>query len=96
MQFFSTGDSFQSRLFFSREGREYRKEAWLNINTMKKIVVGLVSILIYSNIGAQSKTDNVVIVTFDGFRWQEVFGGADSLLISDSMYVRSPLGYPND
>lgn len=31
---------------------------------------------------AQQKTENVVIVTLDGFRWQEVFTGADEILIN--------------
>ncbi|MFD1469815.1 hypothetical protein ACFQ48_16420 [Hymenobacter caeli] len=26
------------------------------------------------------RTENVVLVTLDGMRWQEVFGGADSAL----------------
>lgn len=29
---------------------------------------------------SQVKSQNVVVVTMDGFRWQELFGGADSLL----------------
>ena len=29
-------------------------------------------------------SDNVVVITMDGLRWQEVFGGADSLLSFDS------------
>jgi hypothetical protein len=36
---------------------------------------------------AQSKktaTENIVLVTFDGLRWQELFKGADSLLIDDT------------
>ncbi len=33
---------------------------------------------------AQTKTENVVIVTMDGLRWQEVFSGADSLLTFDT------------
>ena len=32
-------------------------------------------------------TKNVFIVTTDGFRWQEVFNGADSLLINDENYT---------
>ena len=36
------------------------------------------------------KTENVILVTFDGLRWQELFGGADSLLIDDSGYVENP------
>ncbi len=31
---------------------------------------------------------NVFIITTDGFRWQEVFRGADSLLIRDTAYVK--------
>ncbi len=34
------------------------------------------------------KTRNVFIITTDGFRWQEVFTGADSLLINDNEYVQ--------
>ena len=30
---------------------------------------------------SQRKTENVVLVTFDGLRWQEVFGGADANLL---------------
>jgi hypothetical protein len=34
-----------------------------------------------------SKTKNVFIITTDGFRWQEVFTGADSLLINNKKYT---------
>ncbi|MGB7159733.1 MAG: alkaline phosphatase family protein [Tepidisphaeraceae bacterium] len=30
------------------------------------------------------KTENVVVVTLDGFRWQELFGGLDETLLGDS------------
>ncbi|MFI5155863.1 MAG: alkaline phosphatase family protein [Chitinophagales bacterium] len=33
------------------------------------------------------KTENVFIITTDGFRWQEVFTGADSSLITDGRFV---------
>ncbi len=32
------------------------------------------------------RTENVVLVTLDGMRWQEVFGGADSALFRQSKY----------
>lgn len=41
---------------------------------------------------AQGKTENLVIVTLDGFRWQELFGGADSVLMRDKTYVRDTAG----
>lgn len=35
----------------------------------------------------------LVIVTLDGFRWQEVFGGADSLLLYDPLYTPDTATY---
>src|SRR5262245_6615164 len=34
------------------------------------------------------RTKNVVLVTLDGLRWQELFGGADSTLVGERRYVR--------
>ncbi len=34
------------------------------------------------------KQRNIFIITTDGFRWQEVFNGADSLLIRDTAFVK--------
>lgn len=31
---------------------------------------------------AQGKPDRVIVVTLDGMRWQEIFGGADRGLIT--------------
>lgn len=36
----------------------------------------------------QRKTENLVIVTLDGMRWQEVFKGVDEVLMNDSLYNR--------
>lgn len=33
------------------------------------------------------QTENVILITFDGLRWQELFGGADSVLINDSIFT---------
>ena len=38
----------------------------------------------------QAGTRRLVIVTIDGFRWQEVFGGADEQIIGDTQYVKDP------
>lgn len=42
-------------------------------------------------VAAQSswKTENVFIITLDGMRWQEVFTGADSLLIRTKEYTKN-------
>jgi hypothetical protein len=39
----------------------------------------------------QRKTENVFIITLDGFRWQELFMGADSALIQDKKYTPDSL-----
>ena len=47
------------------------------------------SLFIYLAVSGQNslKTENVFIITTDGFRWQEVFTGADSSLINDGHFV---------
>ncbi|WP_100313525.1 phosphoglyceromutase [Thermoflavifilum aggregans] len=39
---------------------------------------------------AQQPARNLVIVTFDGMRWQEIFSGVDSVLLHDAAYTRDP------
>jgi hypothetical protein len=36
------------------------------------------------------KTENLIFITLDGLRWQEVFYGADSLLVVDTKYAQNP------
>lgn len=49
---------------------------------MKSFFKILLTFLLSSQIVfAQNKTENVFIIMTDGFRWQEVYGGADSTLI---------------
>ncbi len=38
-----------------------------------------------------AKTKKLFIITIDGFRWQEVFTGADPLLVGNPEYVRDTL-----
>jgi hypothetical protein len=56
--------------------------------SMKKIFLSWSFVLLLSYLFAQSRTENLIIVTLDGFRWQEVFSGADSVLINDSTFVQ--------
>lgn len=34
------------------------------------------------------QTENIILITLDGLRWQEMYTGADSMLISDKDYVK--------
>jgi hypothetical protein len=36
------------------------------------------------------KDQKVFLITVDGLRWQELFSGADSLLIQNKSYVKQP------
>ncbi|MES2108238.1 MAG: alkaline phosphatase family protein [Bacteroidota bacterium] len=51
---------------------------------MKKIVLLIIAACLFGEIKAQHKTQNVIIVTLDGFRWEELYRGADSALINSN------------
>lgn len=53
---------------------------------MKNIIIVLL-IFICQTISAQHKTENLVIVTLDGLRWQEVFKGVDSAIIVNKKFT---------
>lgn len=54
---------------------------------MKKWIAFL-TFLSCVNLSAQSKDQKLVMITLDGFRWNEVFTGADSVLIHNKTSVR--------
>lgn len=54
---------------------------------MKKLQILTVLILLYTISFAQAPAENIIIITLDGMRWQEVFTGADSGLIKNKKYV---------
>ena len=56
---------------------------------MKKAVlfsIGLLALL--ASCSKVDKDPKVVVITFDGLRWQEVFTGADSTLLADPRFTR--------
>lgn len=56
---------------------------------MKKIVVSVISFMLIVTAGyaQQHKTQNLVIFTLDGMRWQEIFGGIDSALVANKKFT---------
>ena len=44
----------------------------------------------------QTQTENVIIVTLDGMRWQEVFGGADKAILLNKKFTRDSSGTSED
>lgn len=59
---------------------------------MKKL---LLSFCIFSVFfaNAQKKTENIIIITTDGFRWQEVFKGMDSAIANNSKFNQGDSDY---
>jgi hypothetical protein len=55
------------------------------MNRFLLLILALAPALIWAQ---QHKTQNLVIVTMDGMRWQEVFGGADKALMNDKRFTR--------
>jgi hypothetical protein len=52
------------------------------------IMVVMTVVAFTGSVKAQQKTENLIVVTLDGFRWQEIFGGIDSTLMMDKTYVQ--------
>ena len=64
---------------------------------MKALWIGLVLMFIGTTVRTNEymiysfeETNKLFIITLDGLRWQEVFNGADSTLISDKTYNANP------
>jgi hypothetical protein len=59
---------------------------------MKKLLCLSVLLIISFSLSAQQKqkTENVVLITLDGFRWQEVFNGGDSSFMRQQQHLKDP------
>ncbi|NCI45384.1 phosphoglyceromutase [Sediminibacterium soli] len=51
------------------------------------LTVLLLSFCLVSALCAQEKPKNIFIITIDGFRWQELFNGADPELVNNTAFV---------
>ncbi len=62
-----------------------------------KIKITLILLaFISANVKAQTtKTENVFIITLDGYRWQELYTGADPSLVKNEKYVSDPENLAN-
>src|SRR2546423_10967836 len=55
---------------------------------MKKTFISFILSILTLITFSQRKTENLVIVTLDGMRWQEVFGGVDSTIIVNKNFTK--------
>jgi len=68
----------------------YILDTLFKINKMKNRIAILLLVLCALGAQAQTKTENVFIITLDGYRWQELYTGADPALIKNEKYVSDP------
>jgi hypothetical protein len=70
--------------------RSYARLTFDKPINMKFILPSLAAVLFFISAAAQpaARTKHLFIITIDGFRWQEVFTGADPLLVSNPGYVQ--------
>src|SRR5580692_10238064 len=54
---------------------------------MKYFFLYLFILHAFSASSQSHKTENIIIVTLDGMRWQEIFGGVDSSLLNNPKYT---------
>jgi len=68
----------------------YRGNTFVKPLEMKPLFIGLFILLTcyYSKAQPATKTENIFIITIDGFRWQEVFNGADPAIINNAAFVK--------
>jgi hypothetical protein len=55
-------------------------------------IVLLMTLLSAPDMAQTRKTENIIIVTLDGMRWQEVFGGIDSAIMVNRRYTHDSAG----
>lgn len=56
-----------------------------------KIKIALIAFVLATQTGVAQKkqqTENVILITLDGFRWQELFNGADSSFIKQQKFLK--------
>src|SRR6478752_8476341 len=62
------------------------------LKAMKKISI-LFSFFLIVNSSRAQQVENIIIITTDGFRWQEVFKGMDSTIANNSKFNQGDSSY---
>ena len=52
------------------------------MSIFRRAVLLALLVLALAKVAAAGKTENVIMITIDGMRWQEIFTGADSALLN--------------
>ncbi|HEY0898694.1 MAG TPA: alkaline phosphatase family protein [Sphingobacteriaceae bacterium] len=62
------------------------------MHTFQRLLFSLLVLLTFQAT-AQVKTENVIVITTDGYRWQELFQGLDTVLAKDKKFNQSAEDY---
>ena len=57
---------------------------------IRKLFLLLILVVSCLKLSAQRKTENIILITLDGMRWQEVFNGGDSSLMPQQEHLKDP------
>ncbi len=57
---------------------------------LKSVLICLLLFTLTQVQAQKNKTENIVLITLDGFRWQEVFNGADSSFMKQQANLKDP------
>ncbi len=60
---------------------------------MKTLLSIIALVILVSPLKAQQQTQNIIIITTDGFRWQEVFRGMDPVIANNKEYYENDSAY---
>lgn len=55
---------------------------------MKNLFILVLIIIAGDVFGQAGKTENVILITLDGMRWQEIFNGADSAFMRQQTFLK--------
>jgi len=56
---------------------------------MKHLLVCALLLVGFNSFSQKTKTENLIIVTMDGMRWEEIFGGVDSAILHNPAYTHN-------
>ncbi|MEO6682605.1 MAG: alkaline phosphatase family protein [Ginsengibacter sp.] len=63
---------------------------------MKKSILFIFLLVFVQQILAQKRAENIIVITTDGFRWQELFGGVDTALANHHAFNEGAQEYIHD
>lgn len=76
-------------------GQIFRSASWASGSFLNQIKMKIRIILLVCLIGVEiagyaqkTKTENVILITLDGMRWQEIFNGADSSFMKQQQHLK--------